>query len=636
MSDWRSTKISPFVRLLTNCPDFMQVEFFLAFKQSHPEVQIGQRAFEKLKPYFVRKLRDRYTCCCITHVQMSFLRDALNHSRQVAKGVHGKECACRCDICGADETCTAHTQTYSSLTRLWESVLCPKPIGSELFGLKCLLGNCKSCGPAKKLPICPIEDSDSVQVKVKIFEDIQTGQTETGTKKKRKVLSLKEMSSKELLDLFRGHLSKFIKHNWVYRWQSEQFKECLRIFPDDVVVSVVDFAENYTFKEQNEIQSMHWFSSQVTIFVHITYVRIAGSVHKYYHFYISDDKTHDTLFVQHCFMLHHGWLKEIGVSLKEHWVWSDGAASQFKAKRPFYFVARYGTLTGLKMTWNFSGSGHGKGEHDGAGAVIKRHLTHEQLKPDCIKLQCAADVVPFLRETMSDGAIATYASKVRPVTRVFWEVKVGDVDRSNRWDCKAVEGARGLHCVSGYSLRDGNAFRCRQFSCFCTACLQGHWRRCSNNAHVTKWEYVTLQPSEDANPDDEIEDFAYEGHHDDLSDALLIGDNFAVIAPPDNKELADFFVLKCTAKKQWSEVLIKDAWGNVCLPGSFIVKGLWYQQAKENPYEFKLLRTKPEATLQSHLVRAIKFTMEKGRPGSRFLMSPEAYEAIYNSTPYDV
>ena len=47
-------------------------------------------------------------------------------------------------------------------------------------------------------------------------------------------------------------------------------------FPDDVVVSVVDFAENYAFKEQNEVQSMHWYSSQVTIFVHITYYRKAG------------------------------------------------------------------------------------------------------------------------------------------------------------------------------------------------------------------------------------------------------------------------------------------------------------------------------------------------------------------------
>ena len=82
-------------------------------------------------------------------------------------------------------------------------------------------------------------------------------------------------------------------------------KECILQFLEDVVVSVVDFAKNYTFKEQNEVQTMHWYSDQVTIFVHITYVRVAAVVNKFYHFYIYDDKNHDTLFVQHCFMLHY-------------------------------------------------------------------------------------------------------------------------------------------------------------------------------------------------------------------------------------------------------------------------------------------------------------------------------------------
>ena len=444
------------------------------------------------------------------------------------------------------------------------------------------------------------------------------------------------MQCRELLVLFRDHLKKFIKHNFVYRWQAEQFKECLLRFPEDVVISVVDFAENYTFKEQDEVQSMHWFSSQVTIFVHITYVHIAGSVQKYYHFYISDDKSHDTLFVQHCFMLHFGWLKGLGVSLKQHWVWSDGAASQFKAKRPFYFVARYGTMTNIQMTHHFSGSGHGKGEHDGAGAVIKRHLTQEQLKPNSVKLQCTADVVPFLRQTMSEGANATYPSKIRPVTRVFWEVKEANVDRSKRWDCKPVPNARGLHCVSGHSLTNGKALRCRQFSCFCSACMKGLWRSCSNSTHVPPWEYVTLEPSEDVEDDDEIEDPAYEGHHDALSDALRVGDNFAVIAPHDNEELVDFYILKCTKEKRRTDSLLKDAWGNVCSAGSLVVKGVWYNQAQGNPYEFKLLRSKPEVTLQSHLVRAIKFPMKKVGRGSKFLLSLEVYEAIYNSTPFDV
>ena len=108
----------------------------------------------------------------------------------------------------------------------------------------------------------------------------------------------------KFIQLVKTKLKIFITHNYVARWQGQQFKDCLLRFPDDVVVSVVDFAENYAFKEQNEVQSMHWYSSQVTIFVHITYYRKAGEVVKTIHFFISDDKVHDTLFVQHCFMLH--------------------------------------------------------------------------------------------------------------------------------------------------------------------------------------------------------------------------------------------------------------------------------------------------------------------------------------------
>ena len=100
-------------------------------------------------------------------------------------------------------------------------------------------------------------------------------------------------------------MRKFIHHNFIYRWKAEQIKECILQFPEDVVVSVVDFAENYTFKEQNEVQTMHWYFDQVTIFVHITYVCVANVVNKYYHFYIFDNKCHDTLFDQHCFVLHY-------------------------------------------------------------------------------------------------------------------------------------------------------------------------------------------------------------------------------------------------------------------------------------------------------------------------------------------
>ena len=61
------------------------------------------------------------------------------------------------------------------------------------------------------------------------------------------------------------------------------------------------------------------------------------------------------------------------------------------------------------MRWNFFGSGHGKGEHDGAGAVIKWALTHEKLNTDSVHMNCAAHVVEFLRRNMSTSATNVYS-----------------------------------------------------------------------------------------------------------------------------------------------------------------------------------------------------------------------------------
>jgi hypothetical protein len=73
---------------------------------------------------------------------------------------------------------------------------------------------------------------------------------------------------------------------------------------------MIDFAKNYSFEIQNEVQSMHWHNYQVTILVHITWVRNPNlhdesnkTLMKYY-FYISDNKSHDSYFVQHYLIIH--------------------------------------------------------------------------------------------------------------------------------------------------------------------------------------------------------------------------------------------------------------------------------------------------------------------------------------------
>jgi hypothetical protein len=53
------------------------------------------------------------------------------------------------------------------------------------------------------------------------------------------------------------------------------------------------------------------------------------------------------------------------------------------------------------MLWSYYGTGHGKGEWDGVGAVVKRTLCSEQLLNPNRRLQSAMDCVTFLSATMA-------------------------------------------------------------------------------------------------------------------------------------------------------------------------------------------------------------------------------------------
>lgn len=137
--------------------------------------------------------------------------------------------------------------------------------------------------------------------------------------------------------------------------------------PNGSIISCIDFSKNYNSKVQNEIQSMHWHTTQVTILVHVTY-RLDPSyigngpreILKVVHYYISYDSSPNTLFVQHCFMLHWRLLQQQGCYPMDHLVWNDGYTNRLKSSKAFYFVAHCPSLTkckvlpnGCQLVWNF-------------------------------------------------------------------------------------------------------------------------------------------------------------------------------------------------------------------------------------------------------------------------------------------
>ena len=193
--------------------------------------------------------------------------------------------------------------------------------------------------------------------------------SETGKEKKRIDEVFKETSPGEFIAYLKPKVCAFIKHNFIANWQDQQCKEMMANVPEGVLISHIDFAENYDFQIQNEVQSMYYMSQSVSLLVHITLKKVRSDegelvITKYTHYYVSDDKKHDSLFVQHCLLLHWQWVLNNRDRPSKHWVFSDGCAGQFKGATALYFVARYPSLTGgCIMMWNFFASGHGKGTY---------------------------------------------------------------------------------------------------------------------------------------------------------------------------------------------------------------------------------------------------------------------------------
>jgi hypothetical protein len=179
----------------------------------------------------------------------------------------------------------------------------------------------------------------------------------------------KETTPFELVKYFKLTLQKFISHNYIARWQDSQCKLAMEGLREGQILSHIDFSENYKFQTQDEVQSQYYHTVSVTILVHITYrlvvnqARNTSKIVKESHFYISDDKKHDSFFVQHCMLQHWTWLKELGVSPTEHVVFSDGSSAQFKGCNSMFFVGRWlGLTSGCSMRWEYFGTTHGKGK----------------------------------------------------------------------------------------------------------------------------------------------------------------------------------------------------------------------------------------------------------------------------------
>ena len=166
-------------------------------------------SFRKLRPFYIRRLRDFNSCCCRYHQEMEEITMGFNNMRagKFHLGVGVDSCSCWCpDLCcrardGGELTgvvaCQSKNYTYKRSSHLWEQCLCPRENGSQWHNLKCVKGECQNCG-FKLIPLCEreVDPGNEAFLDWRRFEMVEAGKTKAGDPKKVLWLEYKRTTSK--------------------------------------------------------------------------------------------------------------------------------------------------------------------------------------------------------------------------------------------------------------------------------------------------------------------------------------------------------------------------------------------------------------------------------------------------------
>lgn len=184
----------------------------------------------------------------------------------------------------------------------------------------------------------------------------------------------------EFFELLAEKFKNLLPHHYIARKQCDFLKERKINLDAKTAVVQVDFSENHSFVIQDEVQSHYWTKKSCTVHPVIIYIKSDDLLEHKTLCFLSDDLNHDVTSVI-TFQKHIvNYIKETYPRIENIEYWSDGCAEQYKNCQNFLFLCLHEKVFGLKSTWKFFATAHGKSACDGVGGIVKRDAAIESLK----------------------------------------------------------------------------------------------------------------------------------------------------------------------------------------------------------------------------------------------------------------
>lgn len=355
----------------------------------------------------------------------------------------------QCILAGPSGTHTVCVCTYHQNAKLQISAIGDVRINYKLLMEKsvcgtenrnCMLNQCSNCPGQNNVKsfLEELEFNDlTEEIKYKQWLSVDRCQ----------LVEIKE-STGEFCNSLSKKISDLTTHHFVAQAQSSYLKNLKSYLPAGEMIVLGDFAENYSFIVQDEIQGYHWENQQCTVHPFVIYYKsVEGEFKCQSVCFLSPVLKHNTVMVYTFISQLIPFLLTLPSSsvTKIHY-FSDGCAGQYKNMYNFAHIYHHLKDFGIPCEWNFFGTSHGKSACDGIGGTVKRLTAKASLQrtySDQI-LSCS-DMLKFCKENIK-GIEFLFTSKEDILQKqLFLQERYEGV--------KTVQGTRSFHKVS--PLKEG-------------------------------------------------------------------------------------------------------------------------------------------------------------------------------------
>ena len=150
-------------------------------------------------------------------------------------------------------------------------------------------------------------------------------------------------------------------HSYITKAKVKYLKKCKEELKENDLIVWGNFAENYEFVIQDEIQGFHWNKQTCTLHSIVLYYKKEGTLTQKSLCFISDDLNHDTCFVYEVIKQTVNHIKEeIFTTPSLMHYFSDGCAGQYKNYKNFINICLHEKDFDVKCIWLCFATSHSK------------------------------------------------------------------------------------------------------------------------------------------------------------------------------------------------------------------------------------------------------------------------------------